>query len=38
MTLPTSIDLTDFLGIAGLVVVAGASIWAVRRAIGLLGR
>lgn len=34
--LPTSLDTTNFLNVAGLVVVALAVMWAVKKAIGLV--
>lgn len=37
MTLPTSLSLTDFMGVAGLLVVAGAAMWAVKKSLRLLG-
>lgn len=36
MTLPTSIDTSDFMAVAGLVVVASAGMWAVKKAIALI--
>lgn len=34
--LPTSLDTSNFLNVAGLVVVALAAMWAVKKAIGLV--
>lgn len=36
LTVPTSIDTSDFMAVAGIVVVASASFWGVRKAIGLI--
>jgi hypothetical protein len=36
LTVPTSIDLTDFMSVAGIVVIASAAMWGVRKAIGLI--
>lgn len=38
MNLPTSLDTSDFMAVAGLVVVALAAFWSVRKALALLGR
>lgn len=36
LTVPATIDLTDFMAVAGIVVVASAAMWGVRKAIGLI--
>lgn len=36
MTLPTSLSTTDFMSVAGLVVVALAAMWGVKKALGLI--
>jgi hypothetical protein len=36
LTVPTSIDTTDFMAVAGIVVVASAAMWGVKKAIGLI--
>jgi hypothetical protein len=36
LTVPTSIDLSDFMAVAGIVVIASAAMWGVRKAIGLI--
>lgn len=36
LTVPTSIDTADFMAVAGIVVVASAAMWGVKKAIGLI--
>lgn len=36
LTVPASIDLADFMAVAGIVVIASAAMWGVRKAIGLI--
>lgn len=37
MTIPTTLDISDFMKVAGLVVVAGAAMWGVKKALKLIG-
>lgn len=38
LTLPTSLDVGEAEAVAGLVVVAAAALWAIRKAIAFIGR